>query len=274
MGGSERKEDSSHHTAERQREGAEINSSLHALKECIRALSSGAQHVPYRMSNLTRILRDSFTRPDARLTVVATVAPGCSDAEHSVATLRMGCGLCQCSDQIKEHKEDVKPVGGTAGNEQVRSLSPSQNRRLSAPLEERRNFYSQAQGTQGQQTADAKPTEASHRNRYDGCENVLNQDRQARSACQRSRDSQQRACSRDRRLSDRSSMGQQPVRNSYGNPGRPPDVSGKNSRMRSVSPMTPTKAQDGGVHPSKWDLQELQSWLQRAKLSATLPNGA
>ena len=34
--GTERKEDSAAHTAERRKEGAEINSSLHALKECLR----------------------------------------------------------------------------------------------------------------------------------------------------------------------------------------------------------------------------------------------
>ena len=34
--GTERKEDSATHSAERRKEGAEINTSLHALKECLR----------------------------------------------------------------------------------------------------------------------------------------------------------------------------------------------------------------------------------------------
>ncbi|KAG8463118.1 hypothetical protein KFE25_011115 [Diacronema lutheri] len=38
--GTERREDSAYHTAERRREGAEINSSLHALKECFRAMTN------------------------------------------------------------------------------------------------------------------------------------------------------------------------------------------------------------------------------------------
>jgi hypothetical protein len=41
-------------------EGAEINKSLLALKECIRALDNKSSHVPFRASKLTMVLRDSF----------------------------------------------------------------------------------------------------------------------------------------------------------------------------------------------------------------------
>jgi kinesin family protein 2/24 len=76
-------------------EGAEINKSLLALKECIRALDSGDSHVPYRASKLTLVLKDSFTRKSARTVMIATVSPGASHADHTLNTLRsvMNCLL-------------------------------------------------------------------------------------------------------------------------------------------------------------------------------------
>ena len=41
-------------------EGAEINKSLLALKEGIRALGRKGGHLPFRASKLTQVLRDSF----------------------------------------------------------------------------------------------------------------------------------------------------------------------------------------------------------------------
>ncbi|KAI8815863.1 Kif2 motor domain in complex with Adp, partial [Fimicolochytrium jonesii] len=76
-------------------EGAEINKSLLALKECIRALHrSGAgmttttTHIPFRASKLTQILRDSFVGKRAQTVMIATVSPGSNSGEHSLNTLR------------------------------------------------------------------------------------------------------------------------------------------------------------------------------------------
>ncbi|KAH0934287.1 LOW QUALITY PROTEIN: hypothetical protein HID58_011404 [Brassica napus] len=41
-------------------EGAEINKSLLALKECTRALDNDQDHIPFKGSKLTEVLRDSF----------------------------------------------------------------------------------------------------------------------------------------------------------------------------------------------------------------------
>jgi len=106
--GTERKKDSMYHSKERQQEGAEINASLHALKECIRHLTT-EHKVPshaYRASSLTKVLAEAFMRggpggaagrsPHASATtlaVICTASPCATDTEHTVATLRMGQGL-------------------------------------------------------------------------------------------------------------------------------------------------------------------------------------
>jgi hypothetical protein len=83
------------------REGSEINKSLLALKECIRALSANnggsgnPGHVPFRGSKLTQILRDSFMDPSGLTVMVATISPSSGSAEHSLNTLRY-------ADRVKE----------------------------------------------------------------------------------------------------------------------------------------------------------------------------
>lgn len=68
-------------------EGAEINKSLLALKECIRALDQNKNHTPFRGSKLTQVLRDSFTG-DSRTCMIATISPNNSNSEHTLNTLR------------------------------------------------------------------------------------------------------------------------------------------------------------------------------------------
>ena len=87
LAGSERGADTSENDRQTRLEGAEINKSLLALKECIRALDRGTGHVPFRGSKLTEVLRDSFMG-DSRTVMIANVSPATGSCEHTLNTLR------------------------------------------------------------------------------------------------------------------------------------------------------------------------------------------
>jgi hypothetical protein len=86
--GSERGADTYDNNRQTRLEGAEINKSLLALKECIRALDSDARHVPFRGSKLTAVLRDSFLGDQARTVMIANISPNSLSVEHTLNTLR------------------------------------------------------------------------------------------------------------------------------------------------------------------------------------------
>lgn len=88
LAGSERGADTKASDSVVRREGAEINKSLLALKECIRAMGTSKKHVPFRQSKLTLVLRDSFIGKNAKTCMIATISPGLSSAENTLNTLR------------------------------------------------------------------------------------------------------------------------------------------------------------------------------------------
>ncbi|XP_063548233.1 kinesin-like protein Klp10A isoform X4 [Cydia strobilella] len=95
LAGNERGADTSSANRQTRMEGAEINKSLLALKECIRALGMKGSHLPFRASKLTQVLRDSFIGDKSRTCMIAMVSPALNSCEHSLNTLRY-------ADRVKE----------------------------------------------------------------------------------------------------------------------------------------------------------------------------
>jgi kinesin family protein 2/24 len=103
LAGSERATETQCNNKSRLAEGAEINKSLLALKECIRALDARKQsgnselHVPFRNSKLTLVLRDSFIAKSqtCKIIMISCVSPGYTSANHTINTLRY-------ADRLKE----------------------------------------------------------------------------------------------------------------------------------------------------------------------------
>ncbi|KAL5020939.1 hypothetical protein ScPMuIL_000094 [Solemya velum] len=95
LAGNERGADTSSADRQTRMEGAEINKSLLALKECIRALGRNGAHLPFRASKLTQVLRDSFIGAKSRTCMIAMISPGMSCCEHTLNT-------CRYADRVKE----------------------------------------------------------------------------------------------------------------------------------------------------------------------------
>ena len=103
LAGSERATETQSNNKSRLAEGAEINKSLLALKECIRALDArkakgnNDQHVPFRNSKLTLVLRDSFLgKADlCKIIMISCVSPSSHSSNHTINTLRY-------ADRLKE----------------------------------------------------------------------------------------------------------------------------------------------------------------------------
>ncbi|XP_045159293.2 kinesin-like protein KIF2A isoform X2 [Mercenaria mercenaria] len=117
LAGNERGQDTKSSDRQTRMEGAEINKSLLALKECIRALGRKAgAYLPFRASKLTQVLRDSFIGDNSRTCMISMVSPGMSCCEHTLNTLRY-------ADRVKE----LGPGGPVEGKPAEIELSDNYN---------------------------------------------------------------------------------------------------------------------------------------------------
>lgn len=97
LAGSERGADVTDTNKQTRLDGAEINKSLLALKECIRALDLDARHLPFRGSKLTLVLKDSFIG-NCKTVMIGNISPSINSCENTLNTLRY-------ADRVKELKK-------------------------------------------------------------------------------------------------------------------------------------------------------------------------
>jgi len=123
LAGSERGADTTDNDKQTRIEGAEINKSLLALKECIRALDNDQIHIPFRGSKLTEVLRDSFVG-NSRTVMISCISPSSGSCEHTLNTLRYADRVKSLSKggNIKKEQVTMQPV--TSGKESTYNSYP------------------------------------------------------------------------------------------------------------------------------------------------------
>ncbi|XP_052571394.1 kinesin-like protein KIF24 [Peromyscus californicus insignis] len=125
LAGSERAADARDSDRQTKMEGAEINQSLLALKECIRALDQEHTHTPFRQSKLTQVLKDSFIG-NAKTCMIANISPSHIATEHTLNTLRY-------ADRVKELKKGLKCCASATSRNRT-SANSSPKRIQSSPV--------------------------------------------------------------------------------------------------------------------------------------------
>ncbi|XP_072543041.1 kinesin-like protein KIF2C isoform X2 [Salminus brasiliensis] len=148
LAGNERGTDVSSNDRQTMVETAEINRSLLALKECIRSLGQNSEHIPFRMSKLTQVLRDSFIGENSRTCMIAMISPGMTSCDYTLNTLRY-------ADRVKELNGVSKGVAQENTKlieESLEGCSSSEEENIAAELvmtsisEVEERFYEDLQG--------------------------------------------------------------------------------------------------------------------------------
>nr|XP_027217629.1 kinesin-like protein KIF2A isoform X3 [Penaeus vannamei] len=132
LAGNERGADTSSANRQTRMEGAEINKSLLALKECIRALGRKGAHLPFRASKLTQVLRDSFIGDKSKTCMIAMISPGMNCCEHTLNTLRYAdrvkeLGVSDVSEEKSSPTEKEPDENGTNDEDYSRLTSYNEN---------------------------------------------------------------------------------------------------------------------------------------------------
>ncbi|XP_053536362.1 kinesin-like protein KIF2A isoform X1 [Ictalurus punctatus] len=109
LAGNERGADTSSADRRTRLEGAGINKSLLALKECIRALGQNKPHTPFRASKLTHVLRDSFIGENSKTCMIATISPGMASCKNTLNTLRYANRVKELTVDPNTMAEGVRP---------------------------------------------------------------------------------------------------------------------------------------------------------------------
>ncbi|KAL9266538.1 Kinesin-like protein [Drosera capensis] len=120
LAGSERGADTTDNDRQTRIEGAEINKSLLALKECIRALDNDQIHIPFRGSKLTEVLRDSFVG-NSRTVMISCISPNAGSCEHTLNTLRYADRVKSLS-KTGNVKKDFLSSSGPLVNKDAQSM--------------------------------------------------------------------------------------------------------------------------------------------------------
>ncbi|XP_068221434.1 kinesin-like protein KIF2A [Palaemon carinicauda] len=137
LAGNERGADTSSANRQTRMEGAEINKSLLALKECIRALGRKGAHLPFRASKLTQVLRDSFIGDKSKTCMIAMISPGMNCCEHTLNTLRYAdrvkeLGISEDSRQDCKTPTEKEPNENGTGDPDYSRLSALNENEMSA----------------------------------------------------------------------------------------------------------------------------------------------
>ncbi|KAI3855185.1 hypothetical protein MKW92_036365 [Papaver armeniacum] len=122
LAGSERGADTTDNDKQTRIEGAEINKSLLALKECIRALDNDQIHIPFRGSKLTEVLRDSFVG-NSKTVMISCISPNAGSCEHTLNTLRYADRVKSLSKSGNSKKDQA--AGSAALTNRESSSVPS-----------------------------------------------------------------------------------------------------------------------------------------------------